>query len=707
MPNIPVTWLEGFSVSTSNSTYDPDILQLANGNILVSWTTIDNAAAPNTGTDLMGQIFDPLGNPVGSAVVLNNSWFSDDERNGDLAAMSDGGFLIAYEDSDGSTDLRVERYNAAGTNIGFASIIQDGAGAPSFSDPHIAVSSATSAMITYVKTSGDPTIVAKIYNPTTGTVGTEFNLIAYSGGDFSPDVAVLSNGNYVVTGTRNVGADDQIIYRIISSTGTSVLGVTAVTATVGDTFSQSDASVTALAGGGFVIAYTNPDVNDTDVSYRVYNSAGTQVGSGEAGVDPGSITNDNNEQVVTGLPDGSFVIVLDNDNKNQLEATHVSATGAVLGTFVFEGHAGTTPAVTALKDGRLAVTWQEESTLAVKMEILDTRDFINSSAVYTPNGMQIGTIGDDVFTANVSGTIVHGWTGNDTITESGLFKSYFGDEGNDKIFVKSEINFDVHDGGAGTDTIDWSGSGVVGGSFKLGSGTATSGSSTETMVNFENLVGTSGNDLIFGTFKANRLVGGDGNDKLIGGEGKDKLYGGKGNDTYYVDNKGDKISEANGNGHDLVISTVSFTIGTPFEDLKLTGTSNIHGTGNTHANTITGNAGHNVLAGNGGSDTFVFATSLTPSNFDTITDFNSNDQFDIDNAVFKGLSTGNLSAGAFKQISSGNSTQGVDSGDRILYDKAHGDLYYDRDGSGNNFDRVKFAHIDNGTALNHSDFHVI
>ncbi len=109
------------------------------------------------------------------------------------------------------------------------------------------------------------------------------------------------------------------------------------------------------------------------------------------------------------------------------------------------------------------------------------------------------------------------------------------------------------------------------------------------------LEGGEGNDLLHGF---------DGDDTLKGGYGTDYLYGGPGNDTYYVDDQTDLVLEPNDGGSDLVIASVSYAIqDVDIEDLLLTGTADINGSGNEGNNQITGNDGDNLLLGYGGSDT--------------------------------------------------------------------------------------------------------
>ncbi len=142
----------------------------------------------------------------------------------------------------------------------------------------------------------------------------------------------------------------------------------------------------------------------------------------------------------------------------------------------------------------------------------------------------------------------------------------------------------------------------------------------------DSMNGLAGDDRIYGGTGNDTLTGGADNDYLDGGSGTNGLRGGSGNDLYVVSSTDDTVDErmyagntaTNGSdagGIDGVLSSITYTLTSStatgnasrglIENLTLTGTGNIDGTGNALANVITGNAGNNVLNGGGGADLLI------------------------------------------------------------------------------------------------------
>lgn len=141
-----------------------------------------------------------------------------------------------------------------------------------------------------------------------------------------------------------------------------------------------------------------------------------------------------------------------------------------------------------------------------------------------------------------------------------------------------------------------------------------------------------------GTGNSTIISGSNGDDVLYGFGGSYTLVGGKGNDTYYVDDSGDSIIEKNNGGIDLVISSIDWTLGDQLENLTLSGSGDLAGTGNDLDNVITGTSGANIIWGLAGDDTLIGGagndTLIGGDGADVI-----NGGSDIDTAVFSGQST--------------------------------------------------------------------
>src|SRR3569623_1560276 len=164
-------------------------------------------------------------------------------------------------------------------------------------------------------------------------------------------------------------------------------------------------------------------------------------------------------------------------------------------------------------------------------------------------------------------------------------------------------------GGLGDDTYVISTGDVVVAAANAGTDTVVSDVTYTLAASVENLTLT-GTAVINGTGNSlnNILAGNSLNNTLDGGAGADTLSGGLGNDTYVVDNTADVVTENLNEGTDTVQSSVTYTLGNNVENLTLTGTAAINGTGNTLDNILTGNSLANVLTGGLGDDTYVTST---------------------------------------------------------------------------------------------------
>ena len=201
---------------------------------------------------------------------------------------------------------------------------------------------------------------------------------------------------------------------------------------------------------------------------------------------------------------------------------------------------------------------------------------------------------DNLLTGNAAANTLYGAAGNDSLNGGAGADTLAGGIGNDTYTVDSAADVVIELAGEGTDLVN---SSVI---YALAD-------------NVENLtltgsaaIGGTGNDLdnvLTGNSAINALSGGAGNDWLDGKGGADVLAGGTGNDTYVVDNVGDSVVELENEGSDTVQAAVSHTLATHVENLILTGSSGLTGTGNALDNVLTGNTGNNTLTGNEGNDT--------------------------------------------------------------------------------------------------------
>jgi len=221
--------------------------------------------------------------------------------------------------------------------------------------------------------------------------------------------------------------------------------------------------------------------------------------------------------------------------------------------------------------------------------ILDGSSNTNASAsLYLSKIDLFGNTGNNTLVGNSFDNKIDGGKGNDAM---------FGGKGNDTYTVDSTYDIVVENVNEGIDTI------IVNVNLNLYTLPDNVENVVSTSFGVNKLIGNSLNNVIDGAYSY-ILDGGVGEDTLIGTVGR--------SNTYIVDNVKDIIIERENKNKnsldtsiDLVESSIDWILGDYLENLTLTGSSNLNGTGNSLNNKITGNSGNNIIDGKQGSDTMI------------------------------------------------------------------------------------------------------
>lgn len=253
--------------------------------------------------------------------------------------------------------------------------------------------------------------------------------------------------------------------------------------------------------------------------------------------------------------------------------------GGTIGQY-FDFTIDTHPVVT-IWDGGLNNTLDLSGFSAPSTISLEQGTFSSANGATNNIGIAAGTVietaiggsGNDAITGNSSNNVIDGGQGADRMT---------GGVGNDTYLVDNSGDVVIELAGEGGDQI-WA---FV--NYALPD-------------NVERLELRGAAHDGSGNAVANTLLGSSGADVLNGNGGADLMIGGAGDDLYFVDDAGDVIVEAAGDGSDQVWSYISYTLPDNIERLDLFGNAP-NGTGNGAENILTGNAAANILNGGAGAD---------------------------------------------------------------------------------------------------------
>jgi len=352
---------------------------------------------------------------------------------------------------------------------------------------------------------------------------------------------------------------------------------------------------------------------------------------------------------IIGKGNGGSNIITGNSKNNILDGGT-----SVMGDTLIGGLGNDTYIVSGSADKIFESVGQGTDTVisSISYTLSNTQELENLTITGTAD-TAIGNSLTNIITGNsLNNTLSPGGGGNDIL---------IGGKGNDGYFVLNSSIVVKENFGEGTDTV-----------LSNVSYTLTNNVENLTLANITGAIIGAGNSF-------NNTIIGNTFDNLIssGGGGKDTLYGGIGNDTYLISNTGVTITENSGQGTDIVESTVSFTLSNNVENLTLTGSGAINGTGTSLANIITGNSKNNILDTGGGAginDTLFGGkgndTYIVSSEFDVLVELSNEGtdlvlsrvsltlENDLENLTLVGSST-NATGNTLNNIIKGNSIANI------------------------------------------------
>ena len=168
------TWLTGdvsVNTFTNNFQINPVSATLANGNVIMVWSSYDEAGSSSL-QDVYGRIFSPAGTPV-TGEFLVNQFTSFNQRTPAVAALTGGGFVVAWV----SEQERSTAPNPGGSTFA----------------------------VTNAALNASVDIYARLYNSSGSAQGSEFLVNTDVNPCANPDVAAGSDGGFVMTwGARDM-----------------------------------------------------------------------------------------------------------------------------------------------------------------------------------------------------------------------------------------------------------------------------------------------------------------------------------------------------------------------------------------------------------------------------------------------------------------------------------------------------------------------
>ncbi|HSX55706.1 MAG TPA: hypothetical protein VLG14_10440, partial [Sphingomonas sp.] len=409
---------------------DPTTTRLASGNYVVIWS--DNGATPqDSSASVRGQLFAADGSKIGGEFLVNTVT-PGPQFYGTVTSLASGGFAVTWVSQENS--VRAQVFDSAGVPVGS----EQTAGPLGYYDagqPPAITELSSGAFVVAWGHGGS--IMGRLFD-SAGNVGPALTLA--TGTAFStPTITALSNGNFAVVwtdqsglnGDPNVGLVGQIFDPSGAAVGSRFLVNTRLDG------AQYSADTSPLAGGGFVVTWTENGPNDSNtggIRAQVFAANGSKVGP-ELVVST-LAPNYQSAPTVETLSWGGFIVVWEDYSRQdgdfdvpsirlQLFDSDGSRIGDELRINTQTRHAENDPVITVLSDSKIVVTWSDTGGSGPGPTGILSRIMTLPELGTLGNDTYTGTADQDIYTGRAGDDVIYGMDGDDVLE---------GGAGNDAIY---------------------------------------------------------------------------------------------------------------------------------------------------------------------------------------------------------------------------------------------------------------------------------
>jgi Ca2+-binding RTX toxin-like protein len=296
----------------------PSIAGLNNGNFVVTWHTLDTSTGDDDSHGIVAQLFDPLGNKLGTEFLVNTNTVGE-QRIPTITSLNNGDFVIIWETH--HTDIAIvgQLFDSAGNKKGGEFIINSAniltpnlTGSPGYSIDALE----NSGFIVTWGTS-DPSLIgrkalggvaAQLFDNSGIAVGDRFLVSTDNTISQISSVSSLVGGNFVITYTVNGSLS--VAAQLYDSGGNKIGGEFIVNETINDTGFKFGPKIAALEDGGFIITWAADQGGSNalkSIEAQRFDALGNKAGSEFTVSTPQEFVS--NLPVVTGLAEGGYLFI--------------------------------------------------------------------------------------------------------------------------------------------------------------------------------------------------------------------------------------------------------------------------------------------------------------------------------------------------------------------------------------------------------------